>query len=48
MAYLQDPVWARLGKPEKVAQAVMMLLGNDCMTGQTVAMSRSVLGVAFT
>jgi 3-oxoacyl-[acyl-carrier protein] reductase len=34
----------RFGKPEEVAQAVMMLLGNPYMTGQTVAMSG---GMAF-
>jgi 3-oxoacyl-[acyl-carrier protein] reductase len=34
----------RFGKAEEVAQAVMMLLGNPYMTGQTVAMSG---GMAF-
>jgi len=34
----------RFGKPEEVAQAVMMLIGNPYMTGQTVAMSG---GMAF-
>jgi 3-oxoacyl-[acyl-carrier protein] reductase len=34
----------RLGKPDEVAQAVLMLLGNPYMTGQTVAMSG---GMAF-
>jgi 3-oxoacyl-[acyl-carrier protein] reductase len=34
----------RFGKAEEVAQAVMMLLGNSYMTGQTVAMSG---GMAF-
>lgn len=34
----------RFGTPEEVAQAVMMLLGNPYMTGQTVAMSG---GMAF-
>jgi 3-oxoacyl-[acyl-carrier protein] reductase len=34
----------RFGKPEEVAQAVMMLLDNPYMTGQTVAMSG---GMAF-
>jgi 3-oxoacyl-[acyl-carrier protein] reductase len=34
----------RLGKADEVAQAVMMLLGNPYMTGQTVAMSG---GMAF-
>ena len=34
----------RFGKPEEVAQAVMMLLGNPYMTGQTLAMSG---GMAF-
>lgn len=34
----------RLGKPEEVAIAVMMLIGNPYMTGQTVAMSG---GMAF-
>jgi 3-oxoacyl-[acyl-carrier protein] reductase len=34
----------RFGKPEEVAQAVMMLLRNPYMTGQTVAMSG---GMAF-
>jgi 3-oxoacyl-[acyl-carrier protein] reductase len=34
----------RFGKPDEVAQAVMMLVDNDYMTGQTVAMSG---GMAF-
>jgi 3-oxoacyl-[acyl-carrier protein] reductase len=34
----------RFGKSEEVAQAVMMLLGNPYMTGQTVALSG---GMAF-
>jgi 3-oxoacyl-[acyl-carrier protein] reductase len=34
----------RMGQPEEVAQAVLMLLGNDYMTGQTVALSG---GMAF-
>jgi 3-oxoacyl-[acyl-carrier protein] reductase len=34
----------RFGKAEEVAQAVMMLLNNPYMTGQTVAMSG---GMAF-
>jgi 3-oxoacyl-[acyl-carrier protein] reductase len=34
----------RFGKPDEVAQAVMMLIGNPYMTGQTVAMSG---GMAF-
>jgi 3-oxoacyl-[acyl-carrier protein] reductase len=34
----------RMGKPEEVATAVMMLIGNPYMTGQTVAMSG---GMAF-
>ena len=29
----------RLGTPEEVAQAVMLLIGNGYMTGQTIAMS---------
>src|SRR5665213_945878 len=29
----------RLGHPEEVAQAVLMVLGNDYMTGQTVALN---------
>jgi len=34
----------RLGRADEVAQAVMMFLGNDYMTGQTVALSG---GMAF-
>jgi 3-oxoacyl-[acyl-carrier protein] reductase len=34
----------RFGTSDEVAQAVMMLLGNPYMTGQTVAMSG---GMAF-
>jgi len=34
----------RMGQPEEVAQAVLMLLGNDYMTGQTIALSG---GMAF-
>jgi 3-oxoacyl-[acyl-carrier protein] reductase len=34
----------RLGKPEEVAQAVLMVLGNDYMTGQTVVLNG---GMAF-
>ncbi len=34
----------RFGKADEVAQAVMMLLNNSYMTGQTVAMSG---GLAF-
>ena len=29
----------RLGHPEEVAQAVLMVLGNDYMTGQTIALN---------
>ena len=29
----------RMGQPEEVAQAVAMVLGNDYMTGQTIALS---------
>jgi 3-oxoacyl-[acyl-carrier protein] reductase len=34
----------RLGQADEVAQAVMMLVGNAYMTGQTIAMSG---GMAF-
>src|SRR3984957_14008207 len=34
----------RMGQPEEVAQAVLMLLGNEYMTGQTIALSG---GMAF-
>jgi 3-oxoacyl-[acyl-carrier protein] reductase len=34
----------RMGQPKEVAQAVLMLLGNDYMTGQTIALSG---GMAF-
>jgi 3-oxoacyl-[acyl-carrier protein] reductase len=34
----------RLGQPEEVAQAVLMVLGNDYMTGQTTALNG---GMAF-
>jgi 3-oxoacyl-[acyl-carrier protein] reductase len=34
----------RLGKPEEVAQAVLMVLGNDYMTGQTIVLNG---GMAF-
>jgi len=34
----------RLGQPEEVAQAVLMVLGNDYMTGQTVMLNG---GMAF-
>jgi 3-oxoacyl-[acyl-carrier protein] reductase len=34
----------RFGKPDEVAQAVMLLIANPYMTGQTVAMSG---GMAF-
>jgi 3-oxoacyl-[acyl-carrier protein] reductase len=34
----------RMGQPEEVAQAVLMLLGNDYMTGQTIPLSG---GMAF-
>jgi 3-oxoacyl-[acyl-carrier protein] reductase len=34
----------RFGKPEEVAQAVMLLIANPYMTGQTIAMSG---GMAF-
>jgi len=34
----------RLGRPEEVAQAVLMVLGNDYMTGQTVVLNG---GMAF-
>lgn len=34
----------RFGTPEEVAQAVMLLIANPYMTGQTVAMSG---GMAF-
>jgi 3-oxoacyl-[acyl-carrier protein] reductase len=35
----------RLGHPDEVAQAVLMVLGNDYMTGQTIALNG---GMAFT
>src|SRR5258707_9022008 len=35
----------RLGHPDEVAQAVLMVLGNDYMTGQTIILNR---GMAFT
>jgi 3-oxoacyl-[acyl-carrier protein] reductase len=34
----------RLGRPEEVAQAVLMVLGNDYMTGQTIILNG---GMAF-
>jgi len=34
----------RLGHPEEVAQAVLMVLGNDYMTGQTIFLNG---GMAF-
>ncbi|MGH6738058.1 MAG: hypothetical protein ACREDY_03310 [Bradyrhizobium sp.] len=34
----------RLGHSEEVAQAVLMVLGNDYMTGQTIALNG---GMAF-
>ncbi|HTB03371.1 MAG TPA: SDR family NAD(P)-dependent oxidoreductase [Bradyrhizobium sp.] len=34
----------RMGQPDEVAHAVLMLLGNDYMTGQTIALSG---GMAF-
>ena len=34
----------RMGRPEEVAQAVLMVLGNDYMTGQTVVLNG---GMAF-
>src|ERR1700726_4454600 len=34
----------RLGRPEEVAQAVLMVLGNDYMTGQTIMLNG---GMAF-
>jgi 3-oxoacyl-[acyl-carrier protein] reductase len=34
----------RLGRPEEVSKAVMMLIDNPYMTGQTIAMSG---GMAF-
>jgi 3-oxoacyl-[acyl-carrier protein] reductase len=34
----------RLGQPDEVAQAVLMVLGNDFMTGQTIALNG---GMAF-
>jgi 3-oxoacyl-[acyl-carrier protein] reductase len=34
----------RLGRPEEVAQAVLMVLGNDYMTGQTIVLNG---GLAF-
>ena len=34
----------RLGRPEEVAQAVLMVLGNDYMTGQTIVLNG---GMAF-
>jgi 3-oxoacyl-[acyl-carrier protein] reductase len=34
----------RLGHPEEVAQAVLMVLGNDYMTGQTIVLNG---GMAF-
>jgi 3-oxoacyl-[acyl-carrier protein] reductase len=32
----------RLGHPEEVAQAVLMVLGNPYMTGQTIALNGSM------
>jgi 3-oxoacyl-[acyl-carrier protein] reductase len=29
----------RLGQPKEVAQAVLMVLGNDYMTGQTIVLN---------
>jgi 3-oxoacyl-[acyl-carrier protein] reductase len=29
----------RLGHPDEVAQAVLMVLGNDYMTGQTIVLN---------
>ena len=34
----------RLGQPDEVAQAVLMVLGNDYMTGQTIVLNG---GMAF-
>jgi len=34
----------RFGHPEEVAQAVLMVLGNDYMTGQTIILNG---GMAF-
>ena len=34
----------RLGQPDEVAQAVLMVLGNDYMTGQTIMLNG---GMAF-
>ena len=34
----------RLGQPREVAQAVLMVLGNDYMTGQTIILNG---GMAF-
>jgi 3-oxoacyl-[acyl-carrier protein] reductase len=34
----------RLGRPYEVAQAVLMVLGNDYMTGQTIILNG---GMAF-
>jgi 3-oxoacyl-[acyl-carrier protein] reductase len=34
----------RLGRPEEVAKAALLVLGNDYMTGQTIALSG---GIAF-
>ena len=37
-------VLGRLGQPSEVAQAVLMVLGNDYMTGQTIILNG---GMAF-
>jgi 3-oxoacyl-[acyl-carrier protein] reductase len=34
----------RLGRPEEVAKAALLVVGNDYMTGQTIALSG---GMAF-
>ncbi len=34
--YAQKGPLGRLGLPQEVAQAVLMVVGNACMTGQTV------------
>jgi 3-oxoacyl-[acyl-carrier protein] reductase len=34
----------RLGQPDEVAQAVLMVLGNEYMTGQTIVLNG---GMAF-
>ena len=34
----------RMGQPDEVAQAVLMIMGNDYMTGQTIVLNG---GMAF-